>query len=117
MKKFRVDGEITFAERAELPPQAKAYVRLLDTSLADAAAKTVAEAVFEDIARKVNEGETIKFILEGEIQDERGDYTVSAHIDADGDGKMSPGDFISMQSYPVITHGSPSQVTVQVKKI
>ena len=117
MRKFRIAGEIKFAGRANLPPQATAYIRLLDTSLEDAPAETIVEEVLEDIARKVNENQAVKFILEGEIEDERGTYTVSAHIDADGNGRMTSGDFISMQSYPVLTHGNPDRVVVLVKPI
>jgi hypothetical protein len=38
-------------------------------------------------------------------------------VDLDGDGKISKGDYISMQSYPVLTFGSPSEVTIEVKQV
>ena len=38
-------------------------------------------------------------------------------VDVDGDGKVSVGDYISMQSYPVLTFGYPREVTIEVKKV
>jgi uncharacterized lipoprotein YbaY len=42
--------------------------------------------------------------------------TVWVHVDVDQDGRVSKGDFITMQSYPVPTGEHPS-VTVTVKKV
>jgi uncharacterized lipoprotein YbaY len=96
-----------------LPASAKAYVRLLNTSLADAASAAVAEQVIDHIST----GEKAAFILEPNSIDERDSYTVSVLVDLDGDGKVSKGDYISMQSYPVLTYGYPNELTVEVKKV
>lgn len=112
-----VKGEIKFAGKPELPDSAKAYVRLLDTSLADAPSTVVAEQVIEHIASFRSKGEKVTFVLEPKSIDERDTYYVSVLVDIDGDGKISKGDYISMQSYPVLTFGSPSEVTIEVKKV
>ena len=117
MSKSVVKGEIIFEGKPDLPASAKAYVRLLNTSLADAPSTTVAEQVIDHVARFVSKGEKVAFVLEADSINERDTYTVSVLVDIDGDGKISQGDYISMQSYPVLTFGSPSEVTIEVKKI
>ena len=117
MSKPVVKGEIVFATKPDLPASAKAYVRLLDTSLADAPSPVVAEQVIEHVARSLSKGEKVAFVLEPNSIDERDTYYVSVLVDLDGDGKISKGDYISMQSYPVLTFGHPSEVTIEVKKV
>jgi uncharacterized lipoprotein YbaY len=117
MEKALVRGEIRFAELPDLPTSARAYVRLLDTSLADAASRVVAEKVLDDIADAVNSGKTIEFELNAQNLEERNSYTVNVLVDVDGDGKISRGDYLSMQSYPVLTHGYPHELSVQVKRV
>ena len=113
-----VNGEIQFAWLPHLPDQAKIFVRLLDVSLLDAPAHTVAEQVLTGISHQANAGQAIPFALTGKPPDQRASYTVSVVVDLDGDGNiLSPGDFISMQSYPVLTYGHPSQVSIEVKEI
>lgn len=112
-----VSGEIHFAVRPSLPSGAVARVRLLDTSRADAAARVVAEQILEDVAERANRGEALTFSIDGELDDERARYTISVHVDADADGRISPGDFITMQSYPVLTFGYPSRVSVEVRRV
>lgn len=117
MGKPLVSGEITFAGQPDLPPTAKAYVRLLDTSEADALSSKVAEQVLTDIASKANRGEALPFALDAEIKNERASYTISVLVDLNGDGEISSGDYINMQSYPVLTYGFPNHVSVEVKQI
>lgn len=117
MSKSVVKGEITFAGKPELPASAKMYVRLRNTSLADAASMVVAEQVIEHVARFLSKGEKVAFVLEPGSVDERASYIVSVWVDVDGDGKISKGDYISMQSYPVLTYGYPNEVTIEVKEV
>ena len=45
-------------------------------------------------------------------------YAVSVHIDVDNNGKINSGDFISMESYLVITDGYPKDnVIVHVRQV
>lgn len=50
----------------------------------------------------------------------RSNYVVTAHFsthpDDDSDG-IRQGDYLTMQSYPVLTHGNPSAATVELKRI
>jgi uncharacterized lipoprotein YbaY len=108
-----VKGEIKFAGKPDVPASAKIYVRLLNTSLADAPSNIVAEQVIDHLRND----EKIAFRLEPDSINERDSYTVSVLVDVDGDGKISKGDYISMQSYPVLTFGSPTEVTIEVKRV
>ena len=112
-----VSGEIIFAEPPDLPPETIIRITLRDTSAADALSGVVAEQVLKDIATEANRQGKVEFALPGEIKDARGSYTISVHVDLNGNGQFKKGDFINMQSYPVLTYGQPNRITVQVKRI
>ncbi len=112
-----VEGEIKFEEEAPPFSGATMYVRLEDVSVADAPARVVAEDTRRDVSFESRAGESLKFAIEGAAPDPKGSYAVRAHIDLDGDGQVSRGDFISMQSYPVLTFGYPRQVSVLVRQV
>ena len=59
----------------------------------------------------------VQLALEGTIPDERARYAVRVHVDIDGDGQVSRGDYLNMESYPVLTYGHPSRVTVRVQEV
>ena|SRR5215212_444384 len=96
-----VSGEVSFAPGATPFSKATAYISLLDVSRQDAPSKTIAKQVIKNV--KFSAGEKIKFSLSGEIDDPRGMYIVSAHIDVDGDSEVSVGDYITTGYYPVST--------------
>ena len=112
-----VKGKITFEE--ETPPftNATIYVRLEDITDADTASKVVANYVQRDVAFDPRTTSELLFSLAGDPPDPQANYAVRVHIDIDGDGKVSRGDLISMESYPVITFGHPSEVSVVVRQV
>jgi hypothetical protein len=44
-------------------------------------------------------------------------YTVRVHVDLDGDGRVSTGDYLSTASYPVLTSGHPTILTIEVHPV
>ena len=42
---------------------------------------------------------------------------LEVHVDVDNDGKISVGDYINMESYPVLTYGNPNYISVKVKNV
>ncbi len=113
--KTLVTGEVVF--EADTPPFADAVVtvRLEDVSLIDAPSKVVAEQVIRNVSCS---GGGLPFELKGALpDDDRARYTVSAHVSLGGGRDVQQGDYITMQSYPVLTHGNPDRVTVQVKLV
>lgn len=113
-----VRGRIIFkSSRPELTG-ATIYIRLEDVSRADASSHLVSEQVIENPAEYVS-AEGIPFVLsgnQGDLNSQRR-YSVSVHIDMDGSGEISGGDYISTESNPVLTQGHPNHVTVLVEKV
>ena len=117
MIELLVSGEIVFEQPAYLSPRAIAYVRLLDTSLADAPMRLIAEQVLRNIASQANAGQPLPFVLYGSPPNMRTHYSISVLIDLNEDGRISQGDWITTQSYPVLTFGYPNHITVHVKLV
>lgn len=99
-------------EGNERPPEGSPLVvRLLDTTYADAPAVVVAEARSRV---EGNVGEILQSVELSPLAGGPGAYTVSAHVDVDGDGAVTTGDYVSTASYPV---SDDQPVRVAVKKI
>jgi uncharacterized lipoprotein YbaY len=109
-----VSGEISIADSGSSFSGATVYVRLEDVSQADAASTVVAEQVMRDVS---SADLPLSFSLSGELPDEQANYIVSVHVDVDDNGALNAGDFITMESYPVITHGAPNRINVEVRPI
>ena len=112
-----VKGKITFEK--ETPPftGATLYVRLENVTDADIASQVVADYVQQNVAFDPNTDRELLFSIAGDAPDSRVSYAVRVHIDIDGDGAVSRGDLISMQSYPVITFGHPKEVSILVQQV
>jgi putative lipoprotein len=106
-----VTGNVFYRERMALTEDAVVTVQVQDVSLADAPAKVIGEQVIE------NPGQVpISFEVEYDERDidERHTYSVYARIE-DGQGDLL---FTTTQSYPVITHGNPTEnVEVLVQRV
>jgi uncharacterized lipoprotein YbaY len=116
-KKPLVVGTITFEEGTAPFSGATVSVRLYDISYADAAAEVMAEFIQKHVTFDPQRNTGLAFTLTGPPPDSRGHYSLFVHIDLDGDGMVSQGDYITMQSYPVLTFGHPHTVTVQVRQV
>ena len=111
-----VRGTVRFFEEVDVPSGARLYVRLLDVTFTDAPSRTVAEQVLT-LARGRAGERRLAFSLELETIDSHRTYIVSAHADLDGDGSISRGDWMTMESYPVLTLGNADRVDVIVKRV
>jgi hypothetical protein len=94
------------------------HVRLEKMSFADGRASLVGEAVIRGITHdpRLSEGGTevaFRIAPDRAIQDDH-DYSVRVWLDCDGDGKPSSYDVWSDQTYPVLTRGFGTDVTVTV---
>ena len=108
---------------------ATVYIRLEDVTMQDAPSKLISQQVInnvsygggaDDIAGHHHHQKKIEFALFDDeiVVDARRLYTITVNIDADNNGKINPGDFINMESYPVITHGYPKDnVSVRVRQV
>lgn len=112
-----VKGKITFEEVALPFTGATMYVRLERITAADIASKVIAQYVERDVAFHPKTFGGLSFAIVGNPPDPQASYAVRVLIDIDGDGAVSKGDFISMQSYPVITFGHPREVSILVRQV
>lgn len=78
----------------------------------DAEADVVAEQVIPGAALGGAAG--VPFELRAGAVDPSRDYAVQAHLETGSGEAVCPGDYLSVQSYPVLTHGAPARVTVEV---
>jgi uncharacterized lipoprotein YbaY len=114
---FSVQGDITFAATGRAFSKATVYIRLEDITEADSASKIVAEQVIRDISHQQGGTEKISFNLQSQSFDDKASHIVSVHVDVDNNGQISEGDYINMESYPALTLGHSSQVSVCVQQI
>jgi uncharacterized lipoprotein YbaY len=110
-------GQVVFDDSTQSFDGATLYVSLEDTTMADESAVIIARQVTQDVAYDAHARNTLPFAFDGVVPDERAHYTVRVLVDLDGDGKISKGDFINVQSYPVMTRGAPREVAVRVKRV
>ncbi|MBA2305105.1 MAG: hypothetical protein H0W08_21095 [Acidobacteria bacterium] len=95
-----------------LPPGTSVKVEVRDTSLADAPALLL-RRVTVDVPKT---GRTMAVKVPIELTAVPDGTTVWAHVDADRDGRVSQGDFVSVESYPV-TRAPTQKLTIRVKKV
>jgi uncharacterized lipoprotein YbaY len=94
------------------PSKAPVIVQVQDTSLADAPARVLGEGRGKVAAADGGALATIDV----NVTDTAQQMTVWAHVDVDHDGRVSKGDFITMQSHSVPDGTKPS-LRVTVKKV
>lgn len=104
-----VDVSVVGEERP--PDDAMVRVEVRDTSYADAPAITLGSAT----GRVRGHGSWVETV-EVELDELPDGSTVFAHVDVDGDGRVSSGDYLTTQSYPV-PPGSEPRLTVEVRPI
>jgi uncharacterized lipoprotein YbaY len=103
---------VVTAEGAPLPGGSSLNIEIRDTSLADAFATTL-KRVEVSVPQA---GRTMSLPVSMELHDVPDGTTVYAHLDADGDGRVTRGDYVSVESYPVT--GEPVQhLTIRVKQV
>jgi uncharacterized lipoprotein YbaY len=112
-----VTGHVVFAEDAQPFTDATVYVRLEDVSRADAPSRVVSEQVIPNVSYGGGTGQEPEFALYGDISDEQGMYAVRVHVDRHGEGTIQRGDYVSTESYPVLTSERPNQVAVRVREV
>jgi uncharacterized lipoprotein YbaY len=113
-----ISGKVVFDPMPEDFSEAVIYVRLEDTSLADAPSRVVAEHVLTDVPARVTADGAIPFTLYVQQPDPRANYSVSVHVSMHGKGKtIRQGDYMNTESHPVLTFGYPANVLVRVQRV
>jgi len=112
-----VDGELVFPPGTPHLVGVIVHILLEDVSYSDAPANVLAEQEIPTLTHRPGTDPPVRFHLTVPAPDPRASYAVRAHVDVDGDGRVSRGDYLSMQSYPVLTQGHPSSVSVEVRPV
>lgn len=92
-------------------------IELEDVSRADAASQVVTRMRFP--ATKIHQPGLILFDLAvpKDAIDEKSLYSIRAHVDINGSGEVERGDYITTQSYPVLTRGYGDKVRLQLQRV
>lgn len=112
-----VKGEIIFSKELGSFSGATVNVYLEDVSLLDAPAKIVAKQVIANLNHSMGTENRVEFALQGEIADIQASYSIRVHVAFRSDEQIHRGDYISTESYPVLTFGDPNQVSVRVTEV
>lgn len=95
------------------PAGAPVLVQVRDTSLQDAAAVVLARA--RGTVGAGRDDAIARVELEADWSAPSPEVWV--HVDADGDGRVSTGDYLTTQSHPVPRGAGPSTVRVRVRRV
>lgn len=92
----QISGEVTIESGPHQIRGGVLRVRLVDVSRADAAAVVISQAEITDVDVESGD-ERFEFTLDAPPLDPRATYAVEAHLDADGSGETSVGDYRTME--------------------
>jgi uncharacterized lipoprotein YbaY len=112
-----VHGEIELPSDAPVFTPAHVLVELEDISRADSPSHVVKRLKF--VTGTLRGRDLIPFAMEvpAEALNERNVYSVRVHVDVNGSGTVDRGDYITMQTYPVLTRGHGDKVRVVVRRV
>ena len=112
-----VSGDIVLPPEEVPAKPVDVLVYVEDVSRADAPSAVVGEQILKGVS--LHSGEALSFTIEVATNNinERNLYSVRVHIDTSQSGDITIGDFVSTQSYPVLTRGYGTEVRVNVKRV
>lgn len=105
--------EVRIFSDEPLPPGASVLAEIRDTSYADALAVPLAATRTSVPQSSATQNLTTEFHMDV-VPD---GATVWVHVDADGDRRVSQGDFITMQSYPIAPNLAQQTLRVTVQRV
>lgn len=112
-----LQGMIIFDEPVESFSNATVFLEVEDVSLQDVESTLIAEDTIEDISLDANDPEPVPYMISYPELDERMSYSLSVHVDVDGDGTLSSGDYYSPWNNPVPTEPGTHELDVHVELI
>jgi uncharacterized lipoprotein YbaY len=111
-----VNVRIDWPEGLEpLPQSAQARVTVEDASQSDAPSHVLGEAVLEGLS--IEKPASVEIAVDD--VDPRADIIVRVHVSRSGEPSqaVAAGDLITMESYPVLTHGYGDSVVVRPRTV
>lgn len=116
MSNTKVYGQINFPEGAEFTG-ATVFIHLIDSGMLDTSASVLAEQAIRNFSFRPGDPPLNFELTLDKEPDKRGLLGVTVHISMTGKDDVEMGDYMTMQSYPVLTQGYPDAVTVEVKRV
>lgn len=112
-----ISGEILLPSSDRSAESAEIVIQVEDVSRVDAPSTVIGEQRQRGIS--LVPGRALEFAVEipASLVNDRHDYSVRAHIDMSGSGDVEVGDFVSTQSYPVLTRGHGTKVRIRVSRV
>jgi hypothetical protein len=114
---YELSGKILLDGWQGEPGPATVYIRLLDTSRIDAAARKVVELILYEVWLDRAPEDGIAFCMRVGELDARARHEMGVLVDLDGDGRKGVGDYLNTIAYPVLTRGYPDYIEVHVRRI
>ena len=111
----RVRGRLVFGPDVSPFVDATLYVRIEDVGRADAPSRIVAEQVMHHVTWAP--GRSLEFNIQGALPAGSTYCQLRVHVDVDGDGAISPGDYVSTESHPVMQPGGDTSLEVRVHRV
>ncbi len=112
-----IQGNILFDSQKAPVENATVYIRLEDVSLVDAPSTVIAETSIKDVSLTPGSANSIPFTLVfPELADNRS-YSLRVHVDVDGDGRVSKGDYVTTWHNGVSAGQEKVQMDVKVSPV
>ena len=112
-----VSGEILFRPEMTSFANAIVYVYLEDVSRQDASAKIAGKQIMSNISHSRGSSASLQFAIYGELPDARAHYSIRVHVSRQGREDIRLGDYVTTQSYPVITFENPDVVSINLHEV
>jgi len=112
-----VQGNIIFDEPVESFSNATIYLKVEDVSLQDVASVTMSENSIAGVSMDTDNVQPVPYLINHPELEERMTYSLSVHVDVDGDGRLSNGDYYSTWHNPVPTEPGVHDLDVHVEMI
>jgi uncharacterized lipoprotein YbaY len=112
-----VRGEIMLPHDLTTFTPAHVLIELEDISRADAPSQVVARLLLPP--QELHGDDLIPFTLgvTASALNEQHIYSIRVHVDVSGSGQVERGDYVTVQSYPVLTRGYGDNVRVAVRRV
>ncbi|MDA0525393.1 hypothetical protein [Methanococcoides alaskense] len=110
-------GYIIFDEPVESFTNATIYLKVEDVSLQDVASVIMSEDSITGVSMDADNVQLVPYLIHHPELEERMTYSLSVHVDVDGDGSLSNGDYYSTWRNPVPTEPGIQDLDVHVEMI
>ncbi|HII00769.1 TPA: hypothetical protein HA351_03650 [Methanosarcinaceae archaeon] len=111
-----IEGNILFEDLDETIEDVTVYIRLDDVSLADARSTVISETVIENVSVSPEENKVPFTLGFPELVANR-TYSLYVHVDVNGDGKVSKGDYVTTMHNGVPTDQDMVNMDVTVERV